>query len=186
MKFIFLGSQGSGKSTQAKLLAKKLNLPWIEMGQILRDKTKENDEDAQQIKNALDAGELVADQITIRTLHQRLERPDCVSGYVLDGYPRNYAQIEGCDPDIYKVFYIKVSDQEGIKRSITRGRTDDTLAVLTRRLQLYHKLTEPLLFYFRKKGILEEVDGERTVEEIEKDIENRLKNEIQKFQNSSG
>jgi len=174
MKVILLGAQGSGKSTQAKLLAKKQNVPCIEMGQLFRDKSGDSNPDAIEIKRALDKGELVPDDIAIKFLHERLKKSDVLSGYVLDGYPRNYAQLEGLDQDIDKVIYIKVSDEECIKRSIDRARFDDNLTVLTKRLALYHQKTEPLLDYFRQKGILEEVDGERTIEEIEMDIKERI------------
>ncbi|MBI2594639.1 nucleoside monophosphate kinase, partial [Candidatus Curtissbacteria bacterium] len=131
MKIIFLGSQGSGKSTQAKLLAQKLGLPCIEMGQIFRARAKDNDLDAFEIRKALELGELVPDGLAIKTLHRRLTDTDCKNGYVLDGYPRNYAQLEGLNRDIDRVFYVRVSDQEGIKRSIVRGRHDDNLKLLT-------------------------------------------------------
>src|SRR3989344_8524682 len=178
MKIIFLGSQGSGKSTQAQLVAKKLNLPCIEMGQLFRDKEKDKDSQAQEIKRALDVGELVPDEIAIKTLQSRIIKPDCANGYVLDGYPRNYAQLEGLEKDIDKVFYIKVSDQEGIRRLIVRARHDDNLSTVTKRLQIYHRITEPLLTYFRQKGILEEINGHRKVEEVADDIKKRLENEF--------
>ncbi|MBI2327271.1 nucleoside monophosphate kinase [Candidatus Curtissbacteria bacterium] len=174
MKLIFLGSQGSGKSTQAKMLAQKLGIPAIEMGQLLREKAKKNDIEAGEIRQAIQTGNLVPDVITVRTLQERISRPDCQSGYVLDGYPRNYAQLEGLDDDIDVVFDIKVSDQEGIKRLIDRSRHDDSLEVITRRLAIFHKETEPLLAYFRNKGILEEVDGARSIEEIHQDVVKRI------------
>jgi len=174
MKIIFLGSQGSGKSTQAKLAAKKLKLPVIEMGQLFRDKAASQDSESFQIKRALEVGVLVPDEIAIKTLQSRISQSDCGSGYILDGYPRNYAQIEGLEKDIDKVFYIKVSDQEGIQRLIRRARDDDNLPVVTKRLQVYHELTEPLLSYFRQRGILEEINGDRTIEEVAEDIERRL------------
>lgn len=170
MKIIFLGSQGSGKSTQAKLTAQKLNLPWIEMGQLLRDRTQKNDQIAIEIKKALEIGNLAPDNIVVKTLQERLAQHDCESGYVLDGFPRNYSQLEELDSDINKVFYIQVSDPEGIKRLMKRARSDDTLSVITKRLENYHKQTKPLLDYFRQKGVLAEINGERTIEEIEKDI----------------
>lgn len=178
MKIIFLGSQGSGKSTQAQLVAEKLKLPCIEMGQLFRDKAKDKDSQAQEIKRALDVGELVPDEITVKTLHDRLFKADCARGYVLDGYPRNYAQLEGLEKDIDKVFYIKVSDQEGIKRLIARARHDDNLSIVTKRLQIYHRMTEPLLAYFRQRGLLEEIDGNRSIEEVARDIQKRLENEF--------
>ena len=178
MKIIFLGSQGSGKSTQAKLAAKKLKLPVIDMGQLFRDRAGDEDSESFEIKKALEVGILVPDTIAIKTLQSRISKPDCANGYVLDGYPRNYAQLEGLEKDIDKVFYIKVSDQEGIRRLIARARYDDNLSTVTKRLQIYHRITEPLLAYFKQKGILEEIDGDRTVEEVAGDIQKRLENEF--------
>lgn len=170
MKLVVLGSQGSGKSTQAKLLAKKLNVPAIEMGQILRDKAKGSDLEAGEIIQALETGNLVPDHITIKTLHDRLAKNDCKNGFVLDGYPRNYAQLEGLPTDIGKVIDIKVSDQEGIRRLIGRSRHDDSLDIITKRLAIYHKDSEPLLTYFKNKGILIEVNGEKTPEEVHNEV----------------
>ncbi|MBI3283149.1 nucleoside monophosphate kinase [Candidatus Curtissbacteria bacterium] len=175
MKVIFLGSQGSGKSTQAKMTAAKLAVPYIEMGQLLRDKSKEDDTEAGEIREALEVGNLVPDQIAVKTLAARLLKSDCAAGFVLDGYPRNYAQLEGL-PKVDRVFYIKVTDEEAIRRLIDRGRHDDSLDVITRRLELYHRETEPLLTYFRQEKILEEVEGERTIEEIHQDIWERFGN----------
>lgn len=176
MKIIVLGSQGSGKSTQAKMLSEKLGLPNIEMGQLFRDKSQENDIEAGEIRAALETGDLVPDAIATKTLHDRVEKDDCKNGYVLDGYPRNYAQLEGLPKDIDKIFYIKVRDNEAIRRLIGRGRHDDSLDVIARRLKLYHSETEPLLTYFRQAKILEEVDGQRSIEEIHADVIERLEN----------
>src|SRR3990167_11186800 len=173
MKIIFLGIQGSGKSTQAKIAAEKLSLPYIETSQLLREKSKGEDEDAKRITEALDKGNLVPNEITIRTLKERLEKPDCRQGYILDGYPRNEEQFQNLDSDIDKVFYVAVSDEEAIRRLSKRGRHDDTGQALKRRMELYHKETEPMLDKFRNEGILEEVDGERSIEEIAKDIESK-------------
>lgn len=176
MKLIFLGVQGSGKSTQAKLIAEKLNLPYIEMGQLFRDKKEANDEDAKKIAETINRGYLVPDELATRTLKERLARPDCQKGYVLDGYPRNEAQFAALDKDIDKVFNIEVSDDEAIKRLLLRGRHDDTREALKKRMGWHHSETEPLLSKFRESRILEEVDGQRSIEEIAKDIEERLQN----------
>ena len=174
MNIIFLGIQGSGKSTQAKIAAEKLNLPYIETSQLLREKRAQEDEDAERIAEALDVGNLVPNEITIRILKERLEKPDCQKGYILDGYPRNDNQFQNLDPDIDKVFYVAVSDEETIRRLSKRARHDDTGQALKRRMELYHKETEPMLDKFRDKGILKEIDGERTIDEIAKDIESKV------------
>ncbi len=177
MKILFLGPQGSGKSTQAKLVAQKLDLPYIEMGQLLREKSKGSNIEAGEIRQALEVGDLVPGSITIKTLHERLAKSDCKNGFVLDGYPRNYAQLEGLPPGIDRVFYFKISDDEAVKRLIERGRHDDTLEVISRRLQLFHRETEPLLTYFRQQGIIEEIDGTQSIEKVKLDVSRRIQNE---------
>ena len=166
MNIIFLGPQGSGKSTQAKMLANQLNLPYIEMGQIFRDKTKKSGEIARQIKASLDAGELVPDEIAVETLNEKLKTPDCKNGFVLDGYPRNQFQMDGLDENIDIVFYVKVSDTEAINRLFLRGRHDDKEELLKRRLEIYHEKTEPLLESFKSRGILIDINGEQSVEDV--------------------
>ena len=180
MKIIFLGIQGSGKSTQAKIAAEKLSLPYIETSQLLREKSKGEDEDAKQIADAFEKGNLVVDEITIRALKERLKSKDCQNGYILDGYPRNEVQFQNLDDDINQVFYVAVSDEEAIRRLSKRARYDDTGEALKRRMDLYHRQTEPALDKFRERGILEEVDGERLIEEIAKDIESKVAEYVKK------
>lgn len=181
-KILVLGSQGSGKSTQAKMLAASLGLPYIEMGQLFREKSKAEGTEAGEIREALEAGNLVSDQVATKTLNERINKNDCQNGFVLEGYPRNYAQLEGLPRDITRAFFIKVPDHIVIKRLIARGRHDDSLDVIARRLGLFHAETEPLLTYFRQEKILEEIDGQKTIEEIHQDIIARLKNEPDKKQ----
>lgn len=175
MNYIFLGPQGSGKSTQAKMLSESLNIPYINMGQTFRDKTEDGSEDGKTIKSALDSGELVPDTIAIRTLNEKLNQENFQKGFILDGYPRNQAQLEGLQKNIDKVFYIKVSDEESIKRLSLRARHDDTEELLKRRLDIYHGKTEPLLSIFREKGILTDINGERSIKEIHSELEEMTK-----------
>ena len=150
------------------------SLRQVRASELLREKSEGEDEDAKRITEALDRGNLVPNEITIRTLKERLEKPDCQKGYILDGYPRNDDQFQNLDSDIDKVFYVAVSDEETIKRLSKRGRHDDTGQALKRRMELYHSETEPMLDKFRDKGILEKIDGERTIEEIAEDIESKV------------
>src|SRR5436309_2805511 len=130
MKLIFLGPQGSGKSTQAKFVSQKTNLPQIEMGQILRDKANAGSDEGRAISDALQKGNLVDDKITTRVFKDRLAMEDCKNGYILDGYPRNEPQMSTLDSDIDKVFYVNISDDEAISRLVKRGRSDDTPELL--------------------------------------------------------
>ena len=170
MKIIFLGVQGSGKSTQAEMLAKKLDIPYLDMGHLLRDRAANNDELGRQIRETLDAGHLIEDAITISILRQKLKSLDPIAGFVLDGFPRNFAQYNALDVDIDLVFYVVASDEEATRRLFLRARSDDTKDALKKRLEIYHRETEPLLSKFRQREILQEVDGERPIETIHEDI----------------
>ena len=166
--------QGSGKSTQAKKLASDLGLQYVEMGQLLRDRSQGNDQVAKTIKQALSQGKLVENQITIDCLSEKLKQPGFENGYVLDGYPRNKSQLEQLDTDITKVFYINVSDHEAVKRLSSRGRHDDKPDLIQQRIDIYHSQTEPLLEYFRGLGILEEINGEQSISAVGLDIADKI------------
>lgn len=174
MKLIFLGPQGSGKSTQAKKLAQELNIPHLEMGQLLRDKATENDQDAQKIRTALESGDLVDNQITIRTLKTKIAKPDFTNGFILDGYPRNEEQLQNLPEEIDKVIYINVPDDVAVGRLSKRAREDDTQEVIQKRLDIYHQETEPLLENFKGKGLLTEIDGRGSIEQVDEAIKKVL------------
>lgn len=167
-RLILLGPQGSGKSTQAKMLSQALNVPHIEMGQLLRDKMQENDSESEAIKEALGTGNLVPNQITIDILSKRLQKEDCKEGFVLDGYPRNKEQLDAMPQQIDKAIYIKVPDEQVVERLTKRGREDDQKELIKRRLELYHQETEPLLEILRQNQILEEIDGTPSIDEVNK------------------
>ena len=172
MKVIFLGPQGSGKSTQAKRFAEAHNLPYLEMSQLLREKAASQGEDAEEINEAFKTGRLVAPQVVIKTLNEKLQSLE--GGYVLDAFPRNKIQLEGFTDTVDHVFYVKVSDTEAINRLMLRKRPDDTEELIAKRLAIYHEQTEPILAELKKGGNLVEIDGERTIEEIAADIEGRV------------
>ncbi|MBU4315520.1 adenylate kinase [Patescibacteria group bacterium] len=171
-KILILGPQGSGKGTQAQLLAEKLGLPALSMGQLLRDEVCSESILGQKIKDIIDQGELVSDDIALDVLKIRIQKQDAEDGYILDGYPRNLAQYQ-----TFKNFdvptaliVITVPKEETLKRLLKRaeieGRSDDNKETILKRLDIYHQDTEPIIEEYRKIGIVKEIDGIGTVEEV--------------------
>lgn len=178
MKIILIGIQGAGKSTQGNLLSKKLKLPYLSTGHIFRVLAKEHTPLGRYIKEVMNAGYLIPDKKTIAIVSEYLKRLEYEKGYILDGFPRTFVQAKAFKNYIEKVVYLKVSDKEALWRLSYRNgdiREDETLAAIRKRIELFHKLTKPVLEHYRKKGILVEVDGENKVEEVYKEILRKLK-----------
>ena len=102
MKIIMLGAPGAGKGTQAKKIADKYQIPHISTGDIFRANIKEGTELGKKAKTFMDAGKLVPDELTIDLLMDRISRPDCANGYVLDGFPRTIPQAESLEAALEK------------------------------------------------------------------------------------
>ena len=103
MNIILIGAQGSGKGTQADLLADELSLPHISSGDLFRQTAEEPTELGKQIKAILDRGELVPDHLTVAMILNRLAQPDCAQGVILDGFPRTVAQEQALEEGLQKV-----------------------------------------------------------------------------------
>lgn len=178
MKIILIGIQGAGKSTQGNLLSKKLKIPYLSTGHIFRVLAKEHTPLGRYIKEVMNAGYLIPDKKTISIVSEYLSRPEYEKGYLLDGFPRTLIQAKAFKNYIEKVVYLKVSDKEALWRLSYRNgdvREDETLAAIRKRIELFYNLTKPVLEYYRKKGILVEVDGEKKVEEVYKEILRRIR-----------
>lgn len=175
MNIVVLGPQGSGKSTQAKLLADYLGLPLLGVGELLRGQAR-GGKHAVEISQALKEGKLIRDLVLTQILKEELYDKRYAQGVVLDGAPRTLAQAKYMESivDIDKVVYLSVPDSVAQKRLVKRGRFDDTRQLVLRRLQLYHTRTEPVLSYYEEKGILEKIDGERPIESVFADIRARV------------
>lgn len=175
MKILLIGPQGSGKSTQAEILAKDLGLPKISTGDIFREIAKQDSEEGRKIRQIQNEGKLIDDSTTAKIAEKRLQENDCQNGFVLDGYPRNIAQKNLFDPKVDKVIYLEVVDEEVIRRLMVRGRADDNPEAIRIRLNLYHEQIQPLLDYYKNQGILITVEGVRSIEEIQSEIRKHIK-----------
>ena len=195
-KILLMGPQGCGKGTQAERLSKKFNIPAFGTGQLIREEVAFGSEFGKKLNAIILRGELISDIDAAYLLKRRLEKPDAINGYVLDGYPRNLSQLAAFDFDTpTHVIVIDVPRAESLKRlsgrltcracnkigSIHNGikpgdtcecggkwyqRDDDTQEAITRRLEIYEKDTSPVIAEYDKKGIVHHVDGMGSVEEV--------------------
>jgi len=173
MKIILLGIQGSGKSTQGTLLSDALQIPYLSTGHIFRKMAKERTSLGRQIKVVMNAGFLISDSKTLRIVSEYLTRSEYKKGYILDGFPRTLVQAKAFNNGIDLVIYLKISDKEALWRISGRnseGREDETLLAIRKRIESFHKYTEPVLEYYKNKGQLLEIDGEQSIEEISNEI----------------
>ncbi len=173
MKIVLIGIQGAGKSTQGNLLSKKLKIPYLSTGHIFRELSKEKTKLGRYVKEVMNAGYLIPDRKTVSIVAEYLKRSEYKDGYIIDGFPRTLSQVEFFKDGADKVIYLKVSDGQALKRLSFRngeGREDENPKAVAKRIESFHKFTEPVLDYYRKKGMLIEVDGEEAIDEIHKEI----------------
>ncbi|MCZ6568583.1 MAG: adenylate kinase [Deltaproteobacteria bacterium] len=173
LNLILTGPPGAGKGTQAKLLAKRLGIPQIATGDILREAVASGSELGQRVKAIMERGELVPDEVVIEIVEERLAREDCVPGFILDGFPRTREQAEALERllgrarrEAVRVVSLVVPDQVLRQRILERGqgRADDSEETIATRLEVYRQQTAPVLDYFRSR--LLEIDGIGSVGEI--------------------
>ena len=169
MNLILMGIQGSGKSTQGNLLSKKLGIPYLSSGHIFREMSKEKTKWGRYVKETLNAGFLIPDQKTIPIMHEYLAKKEYKRGWILDGFPRTVVQAKTFKYKIDKVFYLRISDKEALWRLSYRNeeaRDDETLAAVRKRIELFHKITKPVLDYYRQKGLFVEINGELSIDVV--------------------
>ena len=177
MRIVLIGIQGAGKSTQGNLLAESLNLPYLSSGHIFRQMAKRKTKLGRWLKETLNAGILVPDDVTTDIVNEYLEKDEYENGYIIDGYPRTVVQAEEFTDGKEKVVFIDVSDKEALWRISGRvsDRADETLQAIRKRIELFHELTVEVLDYYRSKDQLIRVDGEQSVELVFNDIMSSLK-----------
>ena len=176
-RIIMIGGPGSGKSTYSEIITKKLGIPHIYTGDMMRKLAQQDTPDGRKVKELLSKGEFAPLDIVIKAVKERVSQSDAKNGYVFDGFPRNVIQAnkmkeEGIGYDY--VINLQVSEEEVIKRLTARGRADDKPEIIKNRIKVYHRETAPLLDYFKKEIINIKAEGgtpEETANEIIKRIE---------------
>lgn len=208
MRLIIFGPPGAGKGTQAKLLSEKLGVPHVATGDMLREAVEAGTELGRLAKQYMDRGELVPDDVVVMIVEERLSRPDCRKGFILDGFPRTIRQAEALDSFLKRtgakidaVINLEVGEEEVVRRISFRRtckscgavyhlvfspprqdglcdkcggplyqREDDREETVRSRLKVYRQQTEPLLKFYKEKGLLVNVNGERRIEQVFNDI----------------
>ena len=161
MNVLLLGPQGSGKGTQAKLIAKTYGIPQVATGDMARELKELDSPLGREVKEIYDRGELLPDDLIVRMIRDRLSRGDTIPGFILDGFPRNLPQAEALDTLLAElgrgldvVFEFQIGDREVLmeriaKRAVEEGRTDDTPDAIRKRLEIYDRNTAPLVEHYR-------------------------------------
>lgn len=177
IRIILLGPPGAGKGTQAVRIAEHFNIPAISTGEIFRKNMSENTPLGIEAKKYVEKGQYVPDTVTNPMVANRLSEEDCANGFLLDGYPRTIDQAEILNgilaergEELDFVLEIQADDDEVIKRMLNRAkeqnRPDDNEEVIRERMKIYHELTSPLTDYYAKLGLLVQVDGSGSIDEV--------------------
>ncbi|GAA4708494.1 adenylate kinase [Pedococcus ginsenosidimutans] len=177
MRLIILGPPGAGKGTQAGRIAESLGIPAISTGDIFRANIKNETDLGRQVKDILASGGYVTDEITNAIVRDRLFEDDAEKGFLLDGYPRTSAQVDALDAilaehghQLEAVLELTVDEDAVVSRLLKRaeieGREDDTEEVIRERQAIYRRETAPLTEVYAGRGLLVQVDGMGSVDEV--------------------
>ena len=181
MRVVFLGPPGAGKGTQAKLLSESHKLAHISTGDMLRASVQDGSEMGARLKGIMDVGHLVPDDLIVSIIEQRIQKPDCQGGYILDGFPRTLPQAKTLDEMLKRgssfldgVVSFELREEDVLDRLAHRrgaeGRTDDNQATQLERLRVYKEQTAPLVEYYSKAGLLLPVNASGSVEQVRENL----------------
>jgi len=176
-RLVLLGPPGAGKGTQAVKVAAALGIPTISTGDLFRANIKGGTPLGLKVQEYTSRGALVPDSVTNDMVRDRLAQPDAAEGFLLDGYPRNVAQVAELDAILadagatLDLAVELVADPEVVvprllKRAEVEGREDDTEDVIRHRLDVYAQETAPIATVYADRGLLTQVDGLGEVEDV--------------------
>jgi len=182
---VILGAPGAGKGTQAKLISADAGIPHIATGDILRAAIANGSELGRQVRSIVDRGDLVTDELMIELIRERLAREDTADGFLLDGFPRTFeqataldAKLKEIDRELSVVLEFQIPEELVIERLLKRAheedRTDDTPDVIRHRLEVFHAQTQPLVEYYRSRGVLVGIHADRTIDEVFAEVQSVL------------
>jgi adenylate kinase len=186
MRLVLLAPPGAGKGTQGTRLAELYGVPHIATGDLLRAHVAEGTEIGQRVGAQLDAGKLVPDDLVLDMVRDAITAPEADAGYILDGYPRTMKQAvegseqaqalgKGAQVAVYLAADPEELERRLLKRAQEQGRGDDTQEVIRERLETYRRETAPVIDYYRRRGLLVEVDGMQPIEAVTRDITEKVK-----------
>lgn len=208
MKLMIMGPPGAGKGTQAEVLVKELGITHISTGDMFRAAIKEGTEMGKKAKEYMDKGQLVPDEVVVGMVKERLSQPDCVKGFLLDGFPRTLAQAEslsktiealgikldgvinidvprerlmarltgrrvckGCGASYHVIFNPPKND--GVCNTCNSElyqRSDDNEETVSNRLDVYEAQTQPLIDYYKERGLLLNINGDQEIDKVLKEV----------------
>ena len=176
---LFLGAPGAGKGTQAEIICQTNSYLHLSTGELLRKEIKMNTPLGMQVRDIINRGELVNDELVLKIVRQNLDKDN--KGWILDGYPRNLSQANSLNEVLVEinqpievVFYLDIPEEILIRRLLLRGRKDDTEETIRTRVEIYKKTTEPLIQYFKDLSLLEYINADRDLKTISADIKQKM------------
>ena len=176
---LFLGAPGAGKGTQAELLSKTNSYLHLSTGELLRKEITLNTKLGMQVKDIMNRGELVSDNLVLEIVRKNLGKDN--NGWILDGFPRNLSQVNSLNELLIEinqplevVFYLDIPEDVLINRLLLRGRKDDNEETIRTRLNVYKQTTEPLIKFFKNLSLLEYINADRDLKTISSDIRKKI------------